>query len=251
MSFEDRSVLAGELALGVLDGEERAAAMRLVIGDRDFAREVERWRAQLAELFARWPEATVDDAVEARVLAATGGRGEPDRAGVVRSIGSRPAERPVRRWQAATGAATALAAGLLGLLVLRPDPAPPPAPSVSQPIPLPAPAPLIAVLTPTEGRRAAPVAAVFEPGTGVVRLAGAVAVPDRRIAELWSIGSDGTPFSLGLLSDGAAPRLTVATTNRARLARDVVLAISIEPPGGSPTGAPTGPVIATGALTTV
>jgi anti-sigma-K factor RskA len=28
-----------------------------------------------------------------------------------------------------------------------------------------------------------------------------------------------------------------------------VLAVSLEPPGGSPTGAPTGPVIATGKLT--
>jgi anti-sigma-K factor RskA len=36
----------------------------------------------------------------------------------------------------------------------------------------------------------------------------------------------------------------------AALAKDnAVLAVSLEPPGGSPTGAPTGPVIASGKLT--
>jgi anti-sigma-K factor RskA len=30
--------------------------------------------------------------------------------------------------------------------------------------------------------------------------------------------------------------------------RDAVLAVSLEPPGGSPTGQPTGPVIANGKL---
>jgi anti-sigma-K factor RskA len=31
--------------------------------------------------------------------------------------------------------------------------------------------------------------------------------------------------------------------------RDAVLAVSLEPPGGSPTGQPTGPVIGSGKLT--
>ena len=43
---------AAELALGVLDGEERAAALRRVLADPVFAREVERWRRYLAALFA-------------------------------------------------------------------------------------------------------------------------------------------------------------------------------------------------------
>ena len=34
-----------------------------------------------------------------------------------------------------------------------------------------------------------------------------------------------------------------------RIAADATLAVSLEPPGGSPTGAPTGPVIANGKLT--
>ena len=33
------------------------------------------------------------------------------------------------------------------------------------------------------------------------------------------------------------------------LQQGATIAISVEPPGGSPTGAPTGPVVASGALT--
>ena len=46
------AVTAAELALGVLDGEEKAAAMRRVLAEPEFAREVERWRTHFAEMFA-------------------------------------------------------------------------------------------------------------------------------------------------------------------------------------------------------
>ena len=71
-------------------------------------------------------------------------------------------------------------------------------------------------------------------------------VPADRVAELWRIGGDKVPRPLGLLAPGA---VTPALLKGARLpGADDILAISIEPRGGSPTGAPTGPVIATGAL---
>ena len=52
----NRDLLAGELALGVLDGAERAEALRLMVADRAFALSVERWRDELGALFAGWPE---------------------------------------------------------------------------------------------------------------------------------------------------------------------------------------------------
>ena len=42
---------AAELALGLLDGDERAAALRRVLADPAFAREVEDWRNRMAGLF--------------------------------------------------------------------------------------------------------------------------------------------------------------------------------------------------------
>jgi anti-sigma-K factor RskA len=231
MTPEDRSVLAGELALGVLEGPERAEALRLVVSDRGFAREVEVWRAHFDALYAETPEQQPDPALEERVLAA------------LASSGPRASEpvRLLRRWRAIAAAAMAVAAALLVALLVRPEQvsvAPAPAPIARA-------APLVAVLAPTEDGK--PFAALVDRDTGEVRLAGLPDVPAGRSAELWTIAADGVPRSAGVVPDRAS-RLTVAAAYRARLAPGVTLAISIEPAGGSRKAGPEGPVIATGAL---
>ena len=50
-SEHDEDMTAAELALGVLDGEERATALRRVLSEPDFAQDVEQWRAHFATLF--------------------------------------------------------------------------------------------------------------------------------------------------------------------------------------------------------
>jgi anti-sigma-K factor RskA len=237
MTAEERPLLAGELALGLLEGEERGAALRLLLSDRDFAREVEWWRDQFAAWFAQWPEVAPDAGLEERIVAALPGSG-----------GDGVAARAVNRWRAVAGAASLAAAGLLAALVLQPERVAPPRPAA----PVAAPAPLLALLTPTEDAK--PLAAAVDRRTGVITLVGTIELPADRVAELWTIAADGVPRSLGLLgaAGGAgAPRLAVAPAGRARLNPTVVLAISIEPRGGSTTGAPTGPVINTGPLTTI
>lgn len=244
MSAEDRPVLAGELALGVLDGDERAEALRLVMADRAFAGRVEWWRDRFAAWFAEWPEARPDPALEARVMAALPGGAGGSGGGAAND----DARRSVKLWRGVAGASTAAAAALLAALLLQPErvarPQPPaPAPRVA------APAPLIAVLAPTG--RGAPIAALVDLGAGTIRLAAAPPVPAGRQAELWTIGTDGVPRSLGVLGGGPAPRLAVPGQARARLLTGVTLAMSIEPEGGSRTGSPTGPVIGTGELRAV
>ena len=66
--------------------------------------------------------------------------------------------------------------------------------------------------------------------------------------ELWLIPTDGKPRALGLLQADHAVTITVPTALAPLARRDSVLAVSLEPPGGSPTGQPTGPVIASGKL---
>ena len=70
-----------------------------------------------------------------------------------------------------------------------------------------------------------------------------------RVLELWSVPPDGAPRSLGLI---AADGVTVIARQKlpASLLRGgtAALAVSVEPPGGSPTGAPTGPVVYAGKL---
>jgi anti-sigma-K factor RskA len=76
-----------------------------------------------------------------------------------------------------------------------------------------------------------------------------VALSADRVFELWSVPPQGNPRSLGLIS---AARPTVIRRERlpATLLKGgtAALAVSIEPPGGSPTGVPTGPVVFAGQL---
>jgi anti-sigma-K factor RskA len=68
--------------------------------------------------------------------------------------------------------------------------------------------------------------------------------------ELWLIPKEGgAPLSLAVLGRLDA-RLIVPEGHRARLRAGATLAVSVEPAGGSPTGAPTGPVIFVGAIET-
>lgn len=215
-------MLAGELALGVLDGEERAAALRRVLAEPAFAREVADWRARLDELAITVPAVDPGVELERRILS---------------SIGSAETalSLSLTRWRWTTAVSTTAAAALLGLLVLRP------ATIVQAPAP-PGPAPLVAVIAPQGSE---PFAAVFDPSVKEVRLTGTVSVPSGRDAVLWAIGADGVPQALGLLASNSGRRVVVRGVP---VGAGTTLAISIEPIGGSPGPAPTGPVVATGKL---
>ena len=65
--------------------------------------------------------------------------------------------------------------------------------------------------------------------------------------ELWVVVGD-KPRSLGLLTPGEATSRPLAPELQRIVASGATLAVSREPPGGSPTGAPTGPVLFTGKL---
>jgi anti-sigma-K factor RskA len=65
-----------------------------------------------------------------------------------------------------------------------------------------------------------------------------------RALELWAVPGQGAPRSLGLIS----PQGTTIVKKGRVLDNTAALAVSLEPPGGSPTGAPTGPVLWVGKL---
>jgi anti-sigma-K factor RskA len=71
-----------------------------------------------------------------------------------------------------------------------------------------------------------------------------VALQPDRVLELWAAAGKNPPRSLGLISASGA-----TVVRRASLPQGTDhLAVSLEPPGGSPTGAPTGPVLYVGQL---
>ncbi len=66
--------------------------------------------------------------------------------------------------------------------------------------------------------------------------------------QLWLIPADGKPRSIGVMPNRPHLRLALAEPMSNMLAEGATLAVSLEPLGGSPTDAPTGPVVASGAL---
>lgn len=215
---------AAELALGLLDGDERAVALRRMLAEPGYAREVEHWRMRFAQLFDLWPEAEAPEGLIERIDEGLGG----------------PA--PVRRlrfpWPAIAMLSSAVAAALLVFVAVRPaPPVPAPVTVAGRTGPL-----LVAAMD-----AKAPVPAVYDASGGDLRVAAGPETPPARVAQLWVIGGDGVPHALALLG-GHAQVVTLSPADRARIAAGATLAISIEPLGGSPTGLPTGPVVAKGVL---
>ncbi|WP_294039805.1 anti-sigma factor [Sphingomonas sp.] len=212
---------AAELAIGLLDGEERAAALRRVIADPAFAREVESWRNRLAGLFDDYTEVEAPASVAARLA-------KPQ-----------DAAKPRSAWPI-LALATALAAAVALFFVSRPVPTPLQVP-VAQPHPI-----MVASLMMTD--KSASVPAMIDMTTGEMTIPHANMAPAGKSAQLWMIGSDGVPKPMGLLAAAGTSRMTLAPGQRGQLAAGITLAVSIEPAGGSPTGKPTGPVVASGKL---
>ena len=223
-------VAAAELALGLLDGEERGAALRRVLAEPGFAAQVEWWRSRLAALFDLWPEYAAPPHLGARIEASL-------------DANATPATTNRFAWPALAAVTSAIAASLLLFVMVRPEPTVP----VAQPVPV---ARASSVLVAMLGDAKAPVAAVYDPANGALRVAAGPGVPNARVAELWVIGGDGVPHALGLLS-GRPTALAPKGVDRDRITPGATLAISVEPLGGSPTGLPTGPVVATGVVARV
>jgi anti-sigma-K factor RskA len=82
-----------------------------------------------------------------------------------------------------------------------------------------------------------------------VETVGDVSYPDERSRELWALPADAAPVSLGLMPASGRARLALDDRQRAALALAANVAVSDEPAGGSPTGAPTGAVLYVAPLT--
>lgn len=66
--------------------------------------------------------------------------------------------------------------------------------------------------------------------------------------ELWLIEGNSAPVPLGVLPDTGDGSIVIPPDMRSRIQDGATLAVSLEPFGGSPTGKPTGPVVASGRI---
>lgn len=225
----DRSrdeVLAGEYVLGVLSGADRQKVDARLRHDRQFAAMVKRWEENLIQFNDDYAEAPPPDHLFSKIE----DRLSISPAAVAAAKGS--LWNSLVLWRGLSFASIAA----LGLVVgfeyaesMRPKPQ-------------------TALTAELAGENQAIALHARYDGTSgrlsVTPVASGGA--DQKSLELWLVEGDQAPISLGVLPQTGQGELDVPQDLRDRLASGVVLAVSLEPFGGSPTGQATGPVIALG-----
>lgn len=219
--------LAAEYAAGTLRGGARRRFEALLPAHPQLRAAVRLWQQRLMPLTVTIapvePPASLWPRIEARI----GGAAAPPA----------PAARTgwwqrLALWRGLAGFASVAAVALAVLLAL----------------PRPAEPPIVVVLSSTGGTTEGVhsfVASVAADGRALVtRPLVNVNLDAGRALELWSVPPQGAPRSLGLISPSGA-----SVVRRDQLLQGTAaLAVSLEPAGGSPTGAPTGPVLYVGKL---
>jgi anti-sigma-K factor RskA len=102
-----------------------------------------------------------------------------------------------------------------------------------------------------EGGQAGFVAAIGAGGTKLTIVPASLVSAEQKAMELWLIPEGEKPHSLGLIDPDKPVTINVPESLLPKVNSEAILAVSLEPPGGSPTGQPTGPVIANGKLATL
>jgi anti-sigma-K factor RskA len=234
----DDDVLAGELVLGVLNAQQRAAAQIRAESDAQFARRVSSWERRLAPWLGDAPPVAAPAHVWLQIRSRLGWPSSDARPGLWHSLAF---------WRGA--AILASLAAVLAIWAGRPQLQQPPVAVVVPPAAEPA-AKLVTTLAHDDGSTAW--LASVDPAHGTVLMVPVphAADPQGRVPELWLIPSGKAPRSLGLVSIEKSHTVKVPQDVVTALGAGSVLAITLEPPGGAPAGAPTGPIIAKGAIRT-
>lgn len=223
-------LLAAEYVLGVLPADERQIASGRIDAETGFARLVDSWEVHLSPMAAAYaevePPATVKPAIDRRLFSST--------AAPTTTAPSGSLWASLAFWRGLTAAALAALVLYVAVPYLRPP-----------------------VVVPQERL----VASLAADGSDVKYLVvydaarrdvGLSLVSGERAAgkdfELWMIEGKNAPVSMGVIPAGQTTHIPVTPAVQQKLAQGAVLAVSVEPTGGSPTGQPTGPVVAAGDL---
>lgn len=223
--------LAAEYVLGTLRGRARQRFESLLPGHPQLRRSVAEWQERLLPLIDVIPDVTpsprVWQAVQQRLFAATAG-------GASAIQGAVAWWQKLALWQGLTGFAT-VSALTLGLWLAQPLPTQPP---------------IVIVMHAQDGAPGGLQAASFVASVGgdgrslVLKPLAQLPLEVGKALELWAVPGQGAPRSLGLVSAQGA----TTVLHKRFLDGTAAFAVSVEPTGGSRTGAPTGPIISVGKL---
>lgn len=209
--------LAAEYALGTLRGAARARLERRRAKDPELAAAIQAWETRLTPMAnaveSVAPPARIWSVVEQRIA---------DQATPRFSL-----------WKALGLVASGAVAALIAVAVFLPR--------------LADEASYVAVLSDPKTSQPVLVASADQRGTvlRVNTLDPKIHVAGRSL-ELWALPRGGNPRSLGIIGTGNRGSLKLVAAADQALGDVPALAISLEPPGGSPTGQPTGPVLYSG-----
>ncbi|MEO6014249.1 MAG: anti-sigma factor [Devosia sp.] len=225
---DEDGFLVAEYALGVLPAAEYEAVRARLKAEPALRSELTFWRSRLSSLDTEFAEAPAPAAtwsrIEQRLFT---GQAKP---GFWNSLAL---------WRSIAAGGLAVAAIAIGLNVTTP-----------RQDPKAFAAQLVAALH-EEGSNVSFVA-LYNETTGQVRLTALSgdAVPDKDY-ELWVIEGSDAPRSMGVIPVNARTDVKLAPDVLAGFGEGTILAITLEAKGGSPTGAPQGPIVAKGAATQI
>lgn len=218
---EDWSAVAAEYVLRLLPQEEEAEFEAAMAADPALRDEVAGWMRHFEGLNTGFAETTPRPAVKGALFTRIFGEEAPRKVSFWDRVGL---------WRGISVAALVLAA-VMTTLWLLPAEGPAPGPGyVSEIAAEDGSLRLFAVYDPVRG------------GLQITRISGAA--PEGRVLELWAIAGDAAPVSLGVLPEDQHALLTLPESYHS--AAGLLFAITDEPPGGAPGGAPTGEIRATG-----
>jgi anti-sigma-K factor RskA len=275
---EDHIALAAEYALGTLDAEERAQVEAMMAQDKEFTAIVQSWEYRLGSLNQMVGSVEPRPIVWENIRSAIGQSTEPqaplllpeappppvpaapevvpapvvDNSNVIQLTGR------ARRWRNVASFTSAIAAALLVMMamqVYQPDLLPEgirPKPrtqvvEVKTPAP-PAAAQYVALLQKDAGSPAFILTVDAATKNFTVRKVGAQPEAGKSF-ELWVVSDKlQRPRSLGVIGGSDFTARPVLSGYDSDLVNQATYAVSLEPEGGSPTGAPTGPIVYTGKL---
>ncbi|MHB8815918.1 MAG: anti-sigma factor [Steroidobacteraceae bacterium] len=220
-----------EYVLGVLDADARAALEREMAQSAAAAEAVAFWRRRLLPLAAEIADLEPPPRLWQRI------RAELRLDAAVRDERPLGLREGMRLWHWLSLAAGAIAAaGIVALFLLVRRPAPPSVPYMA------------ATLARKNGNVGWMVTMDMRNARIVIVPAAPPSLAAGRAPELWLIARGEKPIAIGMISTTAPSTLPLGRALLDRIGPTAVLAVSVEPPGGSPTGQPTGAVIATGAI---
>lgn len=269
MTFSDDHIaLAAEYVLGTLDADERIEAEALIAADSVFADLVRKWENRLGELHAMVDPVEPPTALWQRIREATAQIEQGDQISLplvpLSPLETAEARRAsaqgtaqvidltqrMRRWRGIatmTAAAAAALALFIAADVYRPDLLPKqlrraPVEVAARPA-----GQFVAVLQRDAASPAFIMTVDVDTKSFTVRRVSAEAEAGKSY-ELWLVSDRFPgPRSLGVIGDSEFTRAALAAFDQDTISA-ATYAVSVEPQGGSTTGAPTGPVVFAGKL---